>query len=83
MSIRENLEAAKDVTQEMAARAIESKAVALSVATATAAIGYAEMQSIASLVATIVGIIVTIILGIKHAYGIWLDYKKSLKDEES
>lgn len=82
MTIRENYELVKEISQEMAARAIESKAVAAGVATATAAMGLADMQSLASLIATIVGIIVTVILGIKHAFGIWLDYKKSLKDDD-
>ena len=82
MNIRESYEISKEVANEMATRALESKSVAAGIATATAAMGLADMQSLASLIATIVGIIVTVILGIKHAFGIWLDYKKSLKDEE-
>jgi hypothetical protein len=79
MTIRENYELIKDISQEMATKAIESKSVAIGVAGSTTAIGIINISD----VATIVGIIVTSIVGVRHAFGIWLDYKKSLKDEEA
>jgi hypothetical protein len=78
MTIRENYELVKEISQEMAIKTIESKPVAVGVATTTTAIGITNISDIAA----IAGIIATSIVGVRHAFGIWHDYKKSLKDDD-
>lgn len=72
---------AKELVQEVASRAIESKAVAASVAAGTAALGLAEMQSYAQLFATIAAGVLSVVLIIKHVYDVYKKWKSG-KDEE-
>lgn len=78
--IGENINA-KELVQEVASRAIESKAVAASVAAGTAALGLAEMQSYAQLFATIAAGVLSVVLIIKHVYDVYKKWKSG-KDEE-
>jgi hypothetical protein len=78
--IGENINA-KELVQEVASRAIESKAVAASVAAGTAALGLAEMQSYAQLFATVAAGVLSVVLIIKHVYDVYKKWKSG-KDEE-
>lgn len=73
---------AKEIVQEVASRAIESKSVAVSIAAGTAALGLSDMQSYAQLFATIAAGILSVILAIKHgrdAYINWRSEKEEAK----
>jgi len=79
-----NHASAKEIANEIASRAIESKSVAVSIAAGTAALGLSEMQSYAQLFATIAAGMLSVILAIKHgrdAYRGWkLDREESKND---
>lgn len=72
----------KDMIHEAASKAVESKAVAAAVAGGTAALSLSNVQSIASLVATVTAVMLTVILMVKHLYETWLMYKKAKKEDE-
>lgn len=74
----------REVIQETAMRAAESKAVAASVAATTAALGLSDMQSMAQLFATIAAGVLSVVLVIKHGYDVYLAWKRSnIEDSES
>jgi pyruvate/2-oxoglutarate/acetoin dehydrogenase E1 component len=72
----------REVIQETAMRAVDSKAVAASVAATTAALGLSDMQSMAQLFATIAAGILSVVLVIKHGYDVYRAWKSS-KTEDS
>jgi len=72
----------REVIQETAMRAVDSKAVAASVAATTAALGLSDMQSMAQLFATIAAGILSVVLVIKHGYDVYRAWKRS-KSEDS
>lgn len=71
----------KELAHEAASKALESKAVALSVAATTAALGRSELQSMAQLYATIAGGILTTVLIIKHTYEAYAKYKEDMRKQ--
>jgi len=75
-----NNASAKEIAQELAARAIESKSVAVSIAAGTAALGLSEMQSYAQLFATIAAGILSVILAIKHGRDAYRGWKLDRED---
>ena len=77
-----NNASAKEIVGELASRAAESKAVAVSIAAGTAALGLSEMQSYAQLFATIAAGILSVVLFIKHGYDVYRTWRKGDKDEE-
>jgi len=72
----------REAIHEVANRAIESKAVAASVAAGTAALGLAEMQSYAQLFATIAAGVLSVVLIVKHVYDVYKKWKAG-KEEDS
>ena len=72
----------REVIHEAASKAVESKAVAASVAAGTAALGFKEMQSYAQLFATIAAGILSLVLIFKHGYDVYKVWKAG-KDEDS
>lgn len=73
---------AKEIVQEVASRAIESKSVAVSIAAGTAALGLTEMQSYAQLFATIAAGILSVILAIKHGRDAYRDWNKEREESK-
>ena len=74
---------AKEIAQEIASRAIESKSVAVSIAAGTAALGLSDMQSYAQLFATIAAGVLSVVLAIKHgrdAYRGWKNDREESKE---
>jgi len=79
-----NHASAKEIIQEVASRAIESKSVAVSIAAGTAALGLSDMQSYAQLFATLAAGILSVVLAIKHgrdAYRGWKSDKEESKND--
>lgn len=75
---------AREILQEVATRAVDSKAVAASVAATTAALGLSDMQSMAQLFATIAAGVLSVVLVIKHGYDVYRAWKRSnIEDSES
>lgn len=73
----------KEIVQEAANKAVESKAVAAAVAGSTAALGLSDIQSYAQLAATFAAFLLSVTLIIKHGYDVYRAYKKErLQDEE-
>jgi len=72
----------KEIIQEVTIRAVDSKAVAASVAATTAALGLSDMQSMAQLFATIAAGVLSVVLVIKHGYDVYRAWKRG-KDEEA
>jgi hypothetical protein len=72
---------AKNLLQEAASRAVESKVVAAAVAGSTAALGLSDIQSYAQLAATVAAFILSVTLIIKHGFDVYRAYKK-VKDED-
>lgn len=72
----------REVIQETAMRAVDSKAVAASVAATTAALGLSDMQSMAQLFATIAAGVLSVVLVIKHGYDVYRAWKRG-KNEDS
>lgn len=71
-----------ETISEVASRAIESKAVAASVAAGTAALGLADMQSYAQLFATIAAGMLSTFLLFKHIYDVYKKWKSSKNEED-
>jgi len=72
----------REIVHEVASRAVDSKAVAASVAAGTAALGLSDMQSYAQLFATIAAGILSVVLVVKHGYDVYRAWKAG-KDEEA
>lgn len=72
---------AKEMAQELASRAVESKAVAASIAAGTAALGLSDMQSYAQLFATIAAGILSVVLVVKHGYDVYKTWRKGDQDD--
>lgn len=71
----------KEIMQEVAIRAVDSKSVAASVAATTAALGLSDMQSMAQLFATIAAGILSVVLVIKHGYDVYRAWKAGKNEE--
>lgn len=80
MKLSENA-SAKEIMQEVAIRAVDSKSVAASVAATTAALGLSDMQSMAQLFATIAAGILSVVLVIKHGYDVYRAWKAGKNEE--
>lgn len=66
----------KDIVQEVASKAVDSKAVAAAVAGSTAALGLSDIQSYAQLAATVAAFLLSVTLIIKHGLDVYREYKK-------
>ena len=75
-------ESTRDIVQEAASKAIDSKALAAAVAGGTAALSITEIQSYAQLFATFAAGVLSVTLFIKHAYDIYRAYKKAKAEDE-
>ena len=71
----------KEIMQEVAIRAVDSKSVAASVAATTAALGLSDMQSMAQLFATIAAGILSVVLVNKHGYDVYRAWKAGKNEE--
>ena len=76
-----NNASAKEIAGELASRAVESKAVAASIAAGTAALGLSDMQSYAQLFATIAAGILSVVLVVKHGYDVYKTWRKGDQDD--
>lgn len=72
----------KELIQEAASKAIDSKAVAAAVAGGTAALSVSDIQSYAQLFATFAAGVLSVTLFVKHAYDIYREYKKAQVEDE-
>lgn len=72
----------KEVIQEAASKAIDSKAVATVVAGSTAALGLSDIQSYAQLAATIAAFLLSVTLIVKHGFDVYREYKKAKDQDE-
>ena len=75
MSIKENVDMMMSFVSDAASKAIESKAVAATVAGGTIGLGISGWQSTASFAATIIGIVLTLILIVRNVLGAWREWK--------
>jgi len=73
---------AKELIQEAASKAVDSKAVAAAVAGSTAALGLSDIQSYAQLAATIAAFLLSVTLIIKHGLDVYREYKKAQVEDE-
>ena len=71
----------KEIASDLASRAVESKAVAASIAAGTAALGLSDMQSYAQLFATIAAGILSVVLVVKHGYDVYKTWRKGDQDD--
>jgi hypothetical protein len=83
MIIREYYESVKILAAEASKTAMESKTVAVSVAGFTTWLGLSGAQSLASFIATCVGIIFTSVLIVKNGLEAWIQLKKWWKDNDN
>ena len=72
----------KELIQEAASKAIDSKAVAAAVAGSTAALGLSDIQSYAQLAATIAAFLLSVTLIIKHGFDVYRAYKKAQVEDD-
>lgn len=72
----------KDIAREALEKAVDSKAVAASVAASTAALGLSDIQSYAQLAATVAAFLLSVTLIIKHGYDVYREYKKAKAEDE-
>lgn len=72
----------KELIQEAASKAIDSKAVAAAVAGSTAALGLSDIQSYAQLAATIAAFLLSVTLIIKHGFDVYRAYKKAKVEDD-
>ena len=77
-----NNASAKEIAGELASRAVESKAVAASIAAGTAALGLSDMQSYAQLFATMAAGILSVVLAIKHGRDAYRCWKNEREESE-
>jgi hypothetical protein len=77
-----NNASAKEIAGELASRAVESKAVAASIAAGTAALGMSDMQSYAQLFATIAAFLLSVTLIVKHGFDVYRQWKKAKEEDE-
>jgi hypothetical protein len=77
-----NNASAKEIVGELASRAVESKAVAASIAAGTAALGLSDMQSYAQLFATIAAGILSVVLVVKHGADVYRAWRKGDEDDQ-
>lgn len=73
----------KELIQDAASKAIDSKAVAAAVAGGTAALSVADIQNYAQLFATFAAGILSVTLFVKHAYDIYRAYKKAKLEDDA
>lgn len=73
----------KELIQDAASKAIDSKAVAAAVAGGTAALSVSDIQSYAQLFATFAAGILSVTLFVKHAYDIYRAYKKAKLEDDA
>jgi hypothetical protein len=73
---------AKELVQEVASRAVESKVVAAAVAGSTAALGLSDIQSYAQLAATIAAFLLSVTLIVKHGFDVYRQWKKAKEEDE-
>lgn len=73
----------KELIQEAASKAIDSKAVAAAVAGSTAALGLSDIQSYAQLAATIAAFLLSVTLIIKHGFDVYRAYKKAKVEDDA
>jgi hypothetical protein len=72
----------KEMIQDAASKAIDSKAVAAAVAGSTAALGLSDIQSYAQLAATAAAFVLSVMLTVKHGLDIYREWKKSKAEDE-
>jgi len=72
----------KEIIQEAASKAIDSKAVAAAVAGSTAALGLSDIQSYAQLAATVAAFLLSVTLIIKHSFDVYREYKKAQAEDD-
>jgi len=77
-----NNASAKELAQEIAIRAVESKVVAAAVAGSTAALGMSDIQSYAQLAATIAAFLLSVTLIVKHGFDVYRQWKKAKEEDE-